>query len=348
MQSLSKILMSLSLIVFMWPQLGKAERNKYETALAADVWNSFANRDELEVFLATKKSKADRAAIKTFVSAFSKVLPLAVLKGDTIQFGEDKTKWAIDSSAGVWLNDDVYVPSARSSFAEKIENFKKWNKNPAKTSMFQLWVQPAHADVDDATAKAMYASFMDEFGKLMNKDCMFSMAGTALKELPATKVATKEVPSKITSVGIVCHDQNPAKETIFTVNHGANTVLTMNGQFAKSESTDKEFLKKVRIEMNGENRVNVNFIEAGEGSEHHTTEIRYQSGAPMEVLSKNEARSKAISACTADLSQRMILAINKVCSSIKASSYVQRGFGQMSGAPPEKAVPAEQEKAQAK
>lgn len=349
MNTLAKMLVSLSMVMVFWPLVGNAERNKPETALAADIWNSFVTRDNLEAFLVTKKNKSEKAAIKTFVSSFPDKLPVAVFKGETIQFGNDTTKWAMDSVNGIWVNNDLYVPNAKTTFMEKVENFKTWSKRIPKTSMLQLWIQPAHAaDVDDATAKAMYASFMAEFGQLMNKPCLFSMGETALKEMPAAKVESKEAPPKITSVGILCHDQNPAKETIFTAAHGSSVILKMNGEFAKSKSTDKSFLKKVRIEMNGENRVNVNFIETPTGSEHHTTEIKYQAGGKTEVLNKSETQAKAISACTTELSQRMILAIDKVCSSIKASSYVQRGFGQMSGPPPAKAAPAAQEQPQAK
>ncbi len=349
MGSVSKVLVCALALVIMWPQAGKAERNKYETALAADIWNSFASRDDLEVFLSTKKNKADKAAIKKFVSALPRTLPLAVLKGDVIQFGADATRWAMDSKSGIWVNNQLYVPNGKSTFSEKVDAFKKWTKSASKTSMWHVWIPTAYAaDVDDDTAKAMYASFMDEFGKLMNKECMFSMGGTALQEMPPSKAVSKDAPAKITSVGILCHDQNPAKETIFTAAHGPTVVLQMNGEFAKSKSTDKTFLKKVRIQMNGEDRVKVNFVENAAGSEHHTTEIRSQKGGPFEVLDKNQAKIKAISACTTELAERMIVAIDKVCSSIKASSYVQRGFGQMSGPAPGKGAPAAQEQSQAK
>lgn len=86
--------------------------------------------------------------------------------------------------------------------------------------------------------------------------------------------------------------------------------------------------------MAGENRVNVNFIESETGPAVHTMDVKYKAGGNFETLDRNQIQAKSSSACTAELAQRMITAINKVCDNRPASGYFQRNYGQNSGPAP--------------
>jgi hypothetical protein len=68
-------------------------------------------------------------------------------------------------------------------------------------------------------------------------------------------------------------------------------------------------------------------------------DVKYEVGGKAEVLDKNQIQAKATSACTAELAQRMITAVTKVCDNRKASGLVQKNFGQTSGPAPAKVAP---------
>tara|TARA_B110001454_G_scaffold122548_1_gene114388 strand:- start:3492 stop:4484 length:993 start_codon:yes stop_codon:yes gene_type:complete len=326
----------------------QAEVNKHGTALAADVWNSLKTVNELETFLIKGKKKADQAEIKKILSQL-KVKPAAVfVNRESVQFGTSETKWSLDVEGGVWVNGKLFVAKEGSSIGETLKQYKVWKKQNVKTSMMSLWVPSAYAQTQsglEPADDAAYVTFMTEFGQLMNRPCLYQMAGEALKKI--AEKSPEGAEPKITTMAIICSDQNPNKETIYGAASGSNIAIMMNGEYANSPSTSKSYLKKVRISLNGENRVNVNFIESATGSDVHTMEVK-PPGGKTEVLDKNQIQSKSTIACTAELAQRMITTINTVCDNRKASGYVQKSLGQTSGPAPAKAGAAAGSEAQAK
>lgn len=335
-----KTMVGVILVAVLWTQTSHAEVNKYGTALAGDVWNSLSSRQELETFLTTGKKKSEQAEIKKILSGLKNKPTATFVNRESILFGTAQTKWSLDSTGGIWVNGKLFEAKENSSVSETVKQFEVWKKQNQKTSMMSLWVQPAYAQTAsglEAADDAVYVAFMTEFQQLVNKPCLYQMGEEVLKRL-AEKAPGSTKP-KITSMGIICPDQNPNNEAIYAAASGPNIVVMMNGEYAKSPSTSKSYLKKVKIGMNGENRVNVNFIESTTGSDVHTMDIKYEAGGKAEVLDKNQIQAKATSACTAELAQRMITAVTKVCDNRKASGLVQKNFGQTSGPAPAKAAP---------
>jgi hypothetical protein len=329
-----KSMMCVILVAVLWTKTSRAEVNKYRTALAGDVWNSLSTREELETFLTTGKKKSEQAEIKKILSALKKKPTATFVNREFILFGTAQTKWSLDSTRGIWMNGKLFEAKENSSVSETVKQFEVWKTQNQKKSMINLWMQPAYAQNAtglDAPDDAVYIAFMTEFEQLVNKPCLYQMGKEVLKKL-AEKAPGSTKP-KITTMGIVCPDQNRSEEAIYAAASGSDIVIMMKGEFAESPSTSKMYLKQVKIEMNGENRVNVNFIESAMGSNVHTMDVKYKAGGKADVFDKNQIQANSISACTAELAQRMITAVKKVCDNREASGLVQKNFGQTTGAP---------------